>query len=246
MSHELLRVEQLSAGYGDIAAIRDVSLTVGAGRITALLGRNGAGKSTTLRAISGLNRATSGSVLLDGDDITHLPPYARAARGLAFVQEGKRVFRSRTVEENLVLGGYARRARRTELAGGIAAAYERFPALGEKRREPAAVLSGGQQQMLAIAQALGSGPKLLLLDEPSVGLSPALVGQVLDTVRALRDEGLGILLVEQAVDVALGIADDVVVIDLGRVVFRGTRETPDLHRAVEDAYFGRLAQEIAA
>jgi branched-chain amino acid transport system ATP-binding protein len=194
-----------------------------------------------MRAISGLNRAPGGSTLFRGEDISNLPPYARITRGIGYVQEGKRIFRSRTVEENLRLGAYTRRLSRRELDASLEAAYARFPVLGERRREPAGVLSGGQQQMLAIAQALGSEPQLLLLDEPSVGLAPALVKDVLVSVGELRDEGLAVLLVEQAVEVALEVADHVVVLDLGRVVHRGSRDDPDIHTAIENAYFGRLA-----
>lgn len=213
-----LTVNGLSTGYGQIQVIRDLDLECPAGEITALLGRNGAGKTTLLSAISGLIGST-GDVTLDGEAITG-PAFGRARNGIALVQEGKRVFRARTVEENLRIGGYVHRRRRGYIAQGIESAYARFPILGEKRNLAAGLLSGGQQQMLAIAQALMLEPKVLLLDEPSAGLAPAIVQEVFREVASLRDEGLCVVLVEQLVDNSLAIADRVAVLDQGRVVLK--------------------------
>ncbi|MDR5699433.1 ABC transporter ATP-binding protein [Agromyces aerolatus] len=211
-----LSISALSAGYGQIQVLRDVGLECGAGEISAVLGRNGAGKTTLLAAIAGLI-ASSGDVSFDGAPLSG-PAYARARSGIALVQEGKRIFRARTVEENLRIGGYVHRRRRGFIAAGIDAAYERFPILGEKRNLPAGLLSGGQQQMLAIAQALMLDPRVLLLDEPSAGLAPAIVQEVFGEIARLRDEGLCVVLVEQLVDNSLSIADTVAVLDHGRVV----------------------------
>ncbi|MWA03183.1 ATP-binding cassette domain-containing protein [Actinomadura sp. LD22] len=234
----VLEVRSIAGGYGDLRVVRDVTLSVQRGKITALLGRNGAGKTTTLRLISGLNRLESGEVLLDGRDVSRLSAPKRARSGLAYVQEGKRVFRERTVRENIVLGTYAERPSGAQLAARVDEAFERFPALAAKRDSPAGLLSGGQQQMLAIAQALAARPRVLMLDEPTTGLAPTIVDELFDLVQALRSEGLGVLLVEQAVDFSLGVADDAVVINLGGVVFRGAADAPDVGAAVEAAYMG--------
>jgi len=211
-----LSIRSLSTGYGQIQVIRELSLECGAGEISAVLGRNGAGKTTLLSAIAGLI-GSSGDVTFDGQPISG-PAYARARAGVALVQEGKRVFRQRTVEENLRIGGYVNRHRRGFIASGIEAAYARFPILEAKRGLPAGLLSGGQQQMLAIAQALMLDPRVLLLDEPSAGLAPAIVQEVFGEIARLRDEGLCVVLVEQLVDNSLSIADTVAVLDQGRVV----------------------------
>ncbi len=230
-----LVVSDLSSGYGDLRALSDVTLTVRSGSVTALLGRNGAGKTTTLRAISGLNRVFSGSVALDGVVLNRLPAFRRARLGIAYVQEGKRVFRSRTVEENLELGTLASRSRR-QSREAIGEIYERFPMLAARRTTHAAALSGGQQQMLAIAQALAARPDILLLDEPSAGLAPAIVGELVEIVRDLKARGLGILLVEQAVEFALALADEVIVLDLGRKVHAASVDDAGLRDAIRHAY----------
>ena len=230
-----LDIKGLATGYGDLRVVSDATLHVESRSVTALLGRNGAGKTTTLRAIAGLNRITAGSATLDGADLSRMQPYRRARAGIAYVQEGKRVFRSRTVEENLLLGTYACRDRARGRAL-IEEMYERFPVLAQRRRLPAAQLSGGQQQMLAIAQALVADPGVLMLDEPSAGLAPAIVGQVLEVIEDLRERGLAVLLVEQAVDFALAAADRVVVLNVGRTVHSGHVDDPDLRDAIQRAY----------
>ncbi|TDC95595.1 ABC transporter ATP-binding protein [Actinomadura sp. 7K507] len=217
-----LDVADLRVAYGDLVAVWEASVRLAPGRITALVGRNGAGKTTLLSGICGLLPARSGSVVLDGRDITGLAPWRRVRGGMAIVQEGKQVFRDLTVHENLRVGLRGRRSRR---GGGEAAVleelYERFPALAGRRGHRAGALSGGQQQMLAIATALAARPRVLLVDEPSSGLAPVIIDQVFELLDELRADGLAILLVEQLVDELLGgIADDVVVLDRGRVTLR--------------------------
>ena len=216
-----LQLTGVTSGYGDIIVVRELSFEARPGEILALLGRNGAGKTTTLRTIAGLIRSTSGTISLDGRSITAQPPYRRAAAGVAFVQEGKRIFRNRTVEDNLVLGAFVTKLKRRQLTERLDVAYTRFPILGERRRLAAGSLSGGQQQMLSIAQALMREPTVLLLDEPSAGLAPAIVGEVFDVVGRLRDEGLAMVLVEQSVGWATSVADKIVVIELGERLLRG-------------------------
>ena len=237
----LLDVSNVAAGYGDLRAVWDVSLRVWPGQLTVLLGRNGAGKTTTLRAISGLNRAQNGTIQFKGEDITRVPAHQRVRRGMAYVQEGKRVFRRQTVEQNLILGGYVRKMRRSALRQEAQRIYEIFPMLGERRGTLAGSMSGGQQQMLAIGQALMAEPALLLLDEPSGGLAPAIVSDLMNRIAALRELGLGILLVEQAVEAAIGYADHVVVLDSGKVVLSGEAGQVDDLSVLRDAYFGRTA-----
>ncbi|MFC0529993.1 ABC transporter ATP-binding protein [Phytohabitans kaempferiae] len=215
----LLDVTDVRVGYGDLVAVWEVSLQLRAGSITALVGRNGAGKTTLINGLCGLLPMRAGTVVLDGEDITGMPAWTRVSRGLTVVQEGKRVFRELTVRDNLVLGLRGGGVKRAERERELERLYERFPILGERRRQRAADLSGGQQQMLAIATALATRPRVLLVDEPSSGLAPVFVDLVFEALSGLRDEGLAILLVEQLVDDVLGgIAEDVVVLDRGRVV----------------------------
>jgi branched-chain amino acid transport system ATP-binding protein len=238
----LLEVRNLVTGYGDLRVVWDVSLSVQPGKITALLGRNGAGKTTTLRAIAGLNRVGGGSVRFKGEDISKLAPHKRVRLGIGFVQEGKRVFHRRTVYENLLLGGYSLGIRRSKLPVEVERIFELFPALKNRAKTPASSLSGGQQQMVAIGQALMAKPSLLMLDEPSGGLAPSIVAEVMNTVTALTETGLGIVLVEQAVESAVAVADDIVVLDIGRVVLqRKAGEVNDL-QLLREAYFGRSAE----
>jgi branched-chain amino acid transport system ATP-binding protein len=236
----VLEVRNLATGYGDIRAVWDVSLQVRSGEVTVLLGRNGAGKTTTLRAVAGLNRADAGSITFDGRDITGVPAHRRVGAGIGLVQEGKRIFRRRTVEENLLLGGYTRGLSKRKLRAELEPVYAMFPVLADRRTAVAGQLSGGQQQMLAIGQALMAEPSLLMLDEPSGGLAPAIVADVMATVATLKASGIGVLLVEQAVMAAFEVADRVVVLDVGRVVLdRPASEIPDVD-ALTEAYFGRV------
>ncbi len=240
----MLRVSGLAGGYGDVKVLWGLDVAVAGGELTAVLGRNGAGKTSLLNAIAGLlPSVTAGSVTLDGRDVSTMAPYDRVRAGLAFVQEGKRIFRRRTVEENLLLGGYAtkrpfRRAIR-ELQAPLAQAYERFPMLADRRKAVAGGLSGGQQQMLAIAQALMPGPRVLLLDEPSAGLAPAVAADVFGLTARLKADGLAVLLVEQTVEQTLAIADHVVVLESGRVVADGPGRDFDDAAVVRDLYLGR-------
>jgi branched-chain amino acid transport system ATP-binding protein len=237
----ILRVRDLESGYGDMRVVWGVDLDVRPGQVTALLGRNGAGKTSTLRAISGLNKVAAGSIEFDGSDIRAMPAHRRVRSGMAYVQEGKRVFHRQTVEQNLLLGGYTRRMRRSALRGDVDRIYDLFPILGDKRGLLAGSMSGGQQQMLAIGQALMSNPTLLLLDEPSGGLAPVVVGEVMERVRALKETGLAVLLVEQAVEAAMSVADHVVVLDIGKVVMDSPADAIDDLAVLRDAYFGRTA-----
>jgi branched-chain amino acid transport system ATP-binding protein len=236
-SDALLRVESLSAGYRDLQAIWEVDLTVQAGQVTVLLGRNGAGKSTTLLTIAGMLRTLGGRVELGGEDISARPARLRTKMGLALVRENKRIFRQRTVEENLLIGGFI--MRRAERQQALRRAYEQFPILLERRHQLAGALSGGQQQMLAIAQALMPRPRVIMLDEPSAGLAPAIVKDVFATLTRLRDEGVGVLLVEQLVDQAMAVADRIVLVDQGRVVSSGAGAgMPDIDK-FREVYLGR-------
>ena len=236
-SELLLEVEHLQTGYGDLKVVRDVSLTVRRGEITVLLGRNGAGKTTTLRAITGLNKTYGGEVRYLGAKLGEVPAHRRVARGMSYVQEGKRVFHELTIEQNLLLGGFSTRLKKRALLEAVSEIYEFFPILGDKRALPAASMSGGQQQMLAIGQALMAKPQLLILDEPSQGLAPSIVKEVMERVHALKAMGLGILLVEQAVQESLEISDEVSVVDMGRTILAGPASTISLDQ-LQDAYFG--------
>jgi branched-chain amino acid transport system ATP-binding protein len=213
-----------------------VSLDVGAGEIVTLIGSNGAGKTTLLRAISGVQPITGGSIAFEGAPIDRLKAHRRVAAGIAQVPEGRQVFGPLSVEDNLRLGAWSRRD--GEIACDVDAAYAMFPVLAEKRAIVAGALSGGQQQMLAMARALMAKPKLLLLDEPSMGLAPVLVDQILDAVVALRSRGVTVLLVEQNVLAALSIADRAYVIETGRIVLWGSAAELRDDARVREAYLG--------
>jgi branched-chain amino acid transport system ATP-binding protein len=233
----MLSVETLKVRYGEIEAVRRVDLTIGKGEIVALVGANGAGKSTTLGAIAGLVRADSGKVTFDDTDITGLAPEAIARRGIALVPEGRHIFASLTVAENLLLGGAAHldaaeaRTRENEL-------LDLFPVLRRFYRSKGGNLSGGEQQMLAIARALMGRPRMLLVDEPSLGLAPQLIDTVFDLIARLRLEGLTILLVEQNVALALEIADRATVLANGEVVLAGIAAELASSDLVREAYLG--------
>ena len=232
-----LEIKDLVSGYGELRVCRGLSLECKSGEITALLGRNGAGKTTTLSTVAGLLPTMSGTVSLLGQVQTG-PPSRRVAAGLALVQEGKQVFRARTVEENLRLGAYSRRRERGVVSDGIASAFERFPILEQKRRQTAGSLSRGQQQMLAIAQALMPQPRILMLDEPSAGLAPSVVEEVFGAISDLRAEGLCILLVEQLIDNSLRIADRVAVLDHGRISINSAVADLDSWDVLRASYLG--------
>lgn len=235
----LLQVGNLATGYGDIRAVWDVSLEVWPGQVSVLLGRNGAGKTTTLRAIAGLNKADAGRIHFQGTDITSMSAHARVRAGIALVQEGKRIFRRRTIEENLLLGGYTRGMSKRKLEAEVGGIYEMFPALADRKHVTSGQLSGGQQQMLAIGQALMAKPTLLMLDEPSGGLAPSITAEVMAKVAGLKETGIGILLVEQAVTAAMEVADRVTVLDVGKVLLDKPAAEIGDSTALTDAYFGR-------
>ncbi len=240
----MLKVEDVVSRYGRIEALHGVSLEVGEGEIVTLVGSNGAGKTTLMRVISGVQPKARGRTLFDGVEIDRLPAHRRVARGIAQVPEGRQVFAPLTVEDNLRLGAFCRRdAGQDEVLNRV---YDMFPALSERRRLAAGNLSGGQQQMLAIGRALMSRPRLLLLDEPSMGLAPVLVDEILDTVVALRRSGVTVLLVEQNVSAALAIADRAYVIETGRIVLSGTSAALADDPRVREAYLGIKAQSNPA
>jgi branched-chain amino acid transport system permease protein len=237
-SGPLLDVRDVVSGYGDLQVLRGVSLSLDSGGLEVVLGRNGVGKTTLLGTITGQVRLWGGSVRLAGEELGRKPAYRRAAAGIALVQEGKRIFRQRTIIENVALGTFTQPLSRRERRALCEAVLEQFPILKERAGEPAGGLSGGQQQMLAIAQALASRPRVLLLDEPSAGLAPAIVREVFERVRQLSDHGMTILLVEQLAEQALLIADHVTVIDNGRVVATGAPQEFHDQRGLQEAYFG--------
>ena len=232
----MLKVERLSSRYGRIQALRDVSLDVRQGEIVALVGGNGAGKTTLLRAISGVQPASSGSIAFKGADITHSSPHARVAAGIAQSPEGRQIFGDLSVQDNLRLGAYLRRD------GAIAEDMERvfalFPILKDFRARPGGDLSGGQQQMLAIGRALMAKPALLLLDEPSMGLAPILVDQILAAINVLKRDGTTIFLVEQNAFAALSIADRGYVLETGSIVLEGSGRQLLANEKVQAAYLG--------
>ena len=236
----LLQVAGLSAGYGKIGVLLGVDLTVGAGEVVALLGPNGAGKSTLLKAISGL-LPRAGRIRFDGRDMSNAGPRDTVRAGLVHVVEGHRVFTQLTVFDNLLLAGYG--MPRGELAGRVEEALGFFPEIAAKRADRAITLSGGQQQMLAVAQGLVRRPRLLMLDEPSAGLSPVLVDRVLAAVARLREGGTAVLLVEQLIEKALAAADRVYALARGSIVLEAGTSEADLPNRLEHAYFG---QDVSA
>jgi branched-chain amino acid transport system ATP-binding protein len=233
----LLEVRDLRVTYGHVEAVRGVSLTVEEGRIITLIGPNGAGKTSLLSALAGLVRPAGGTVRLADRDVTAIPAHAAVAAGLSLVPEGRAILGRMTIEENLRLAGELRRDR-AELGPAIDEQYRRFPVLGERRRSPAGTLSGGEQQMLAFARALVARPRILLLDEPSMGLSPLLVRRVFELVQAIHREGATILLVEQNAKLALSISDRAYVLERGRVVLEGPSAELAKDPRVQAAYLG--------
>ncbi|HEX3061127.1 MAG TPA: ABC transporter ATP-binding protein [Usitatibacter sp.] len=233
----LLSIEQLQVAYGGIRAVKGIDLKVEQGELVCLIGANGAGKTTTLRAITGLVRAASGTVRYDGTDITRLKPHEIARRGLALVPEGRGVFAQLTIEENLAMGAYARNDSKA-VALDVERVFTLFPRLKERRRQTAGTLSGGEQQMLAIARALMSRPKLLLLDEPSMGLAPLMVEKIFDVVRTIASEGVTLLLVEQNARLALEISRRGYVLEGGLVTLTGEGRTLLHDPRIREAYLG--------
>ncbi|HEX5420792.1 MAG TPA: ABC transporter ATP-binding protein [Gammaproteobacteria bacterium] len=234
----MLKIEQLHAGYGASSVLNGVSLQVGDCELVAVVGPNGAGKSTLFNAISGLVEPTSGAILLDGRDIADVPASRRAHLGIAHVPEGRQVFPSLTVFENLEVGASTEAGRRS-WTQNLEKIYAWFPILFERRNQAAGNLSGGQQQMLAIGRGLASSPKLLMLDEPSMGLAPAVADEIFERIVAIhREEGFGVLLVEQRVAEALHFADRAYVLETGRIILEGDHATLRDDDRIRQAYLG--------
>jgi branched-chain amino acid transport system ATP-binding protein len=237
MSEVILKVENMEAHYGKIAALNDISFEVREGQIVTLLGGNGVGKSTTLKTISGLMRATRGKISFFGEDITKMQPYNIVKRGLIQLPEGRHIFKDLTVTENLEMGSYTLK-NNIERKRRLNHVFDRFPILGQRAKQLGGTLSGGEQQMLAIGRGLMAGPKLLLMDEPSMGIAPLLVRDIANIIRMLHKEGTPILLVEQNAKMALGLADYGYVMDTGNIVMQGSSEELKNDDNVIKAYLG--------
>jgi branched-chain amino acid transport system ATP-binding protein len=233
----LLEARNLHIGYGDASAVWDVSLDVGAGEIVSVIGPNGAGKTTLINAIAGLLRCRSGDLSFDGHDMNGVKAHDYCGHGIALVPEGRRLFVKMSVEENLELGCYLRRAR-AERGPSLERIYSLFPILRDKRRQPAGELSGGQQQMVAIGRALMACPRIVLFDEPSLGLAPTIVDDMFDIIARVRADGAAVLLVEQNVLKALEVADRAYVLEQGRIVAQGLPEELMKQSRIREAYLG--------
>ena len=237
MTTPLLDVRDLRVAYGKIEAVKGVSLCVEPGQVVTLIGGNGAGKTTTLRTISGLLRPVEGTILFEGEPIEGVPAHRIVEMGIAHSPEGRRIFPRMTVAENLELGAFTR-ADGVEVQQDKTRIFELFPVLAERRGQAAGTLSGGEQQMLAMGRALMSKPRLMMLDEPSMGLSPIMMERIFSTVRELKDQGVTILLVEQNAQAALGLADYGYVIETGRIVLAGSGPELASNEEVRKAYLG--------
>jgi len=242
----LLKIRNLRSFYGNLQALKGVSLHIEAGEIVALIGANGAGKSTLLNSISGVISSKRGQILLDGKDITYFPPQRIVKEGISLVPEGRQLFSPLSVMDNLLLGAYQRFSikKKTQIERDLERVFQIFPILKERRKQVAGTLSGGEQQMLAIARGLMSKPKILLLDEPSMGLAPKIVQDIFRIILRLRDEGTTIFLVEQNAQKALEIADRGYVIETGRIVFEGKSEELLGNREIIRAYLGRGYRKV--
>ena len=233
----MLRIENLKVRYGMIEAIKGISFEVNDGEIVTLIGANGAGKTTTMHAISGLLKPAEGHIYLDDVDLTRTPAYKIPGMGLAQVPEGRRVFAEQTVEENLILGAYSRKDKENFQAD-LNHVFELFPRLLERRKQPAGTLSGGEQQMLAMGRALMAKPKIMLMDEPSMGLSPLLVKEIFHIIEDINKQGTTVLLVEQNAKMALSIADRAYVLETGKITMQGTGAELAASEQVKKAYLG--------
>ncbi len=233
----MLKLESVKVSYGAIEAVKGVSLEVRAGEVVTIIGANGAGKSTLLKSIAGLEPVGAGRIFFDGQDCTTVAPYRRVGLGVAMSPEGRGVFADQTVRENLMLGAYSRKDK-AEVEASIEREFQRFPRLKERQDQLSGTLSGGEQQMLAISRALMSKPRLLLLDEPSLGLAPLIIKAIFDAIRQLRDSGLTILLVEQMAKQALGVADRAYVLETGQITLQGSGRELLNDPKVKAAYLG--------
>ena len=232
----ILKVDNINVYYGAIHAIKGISFEVNEGEIVTLIGANGAGKSTTLQTVSGLLRSRTGSIEFNGENISHVPAHKLVYKGLAQVPEGRRIFLQMSVEENLEMGAFTQKS--AGIDADIESVYEQFPRLRERKKQIAGTLSGGEQQMLAMGRALISHPKLLMLDEPSMGLAPILVEQIFDIIRQLHKNGTTILLVEQNAQMALSVADRAYVLETGKITLSGTGKELAESDEVRKAYLG--------
>jgi branched-chain amino acid transport system ATP-binding protein len=237
VSNVILKVEDMEAHYGKIAALKGISFEVNEGQIVTLLGSNGAGKSTTLKTVSGLMRATRGKITFLGEDITKMPPHEIVKRGLVHLPEGRRIFKDLTVTENLELGSFTLKDD-VERKRRLNHVFDRFPILGKRAKQLGGTLSGGEQQMLALGRGLMAGPKLLLMDEPSMGIAPLVVKDISNIIRMLHSDGTPILLVEQNSKMALGLAVYGYVLDTGNIVVQGKGEDLKNDDEVIKAYMG--------
>jgi branched-chain amino acid transport system ATP-binding protein len=237
MSKTLLEVKDISVSYGDMQVLYDISLTVNEGNLVSILGPNGAGKTTLIKTISGLLKPRSGRIIFNSIDITEYPPHLRNELGISMVPEGRRIFPNLTVKENLLLGAYNRRARQN-IKESLEKVYKMFPILKEREMQVAKTLSGGESQMLAIGRALMSSPKMLLLDEPSLGLAPLVVDEVFNTVKKLKESGVTVLLVEQHTTHALELSDYVYILENGRIVLSGNSHEIKENEHVKEYYLG--------
>lgn len=233
----LLEIKDLEVNYGVIKAIKGVSFDVNEGEIIALIGANGAGKTTILHTITGLIQAKKGSIVFDGKELTKTPPHEIVSMGMAHVPEGRRIFQQLSVLENLKLGAYTRKDK-SEIASTLKMVYERFPRLEERKNQVAGTLSGGEQQMLAMGRALMSKPRIILMDEPSMGLSPLLVSEIFDIIKVINESGTTVLLVEQNAKKALSIADRAYVLETGKITLSGDAKDLINDESVKKAYLG--------
>jgi branched-chain amino acid transport system ATP-binding protein len=233
----LLEVEDLRVAYGKIEAVKGISFSVEAGQVVALIGTNGAGKTTTLRTLSGLIKPTSGKITFDGQSLSSIPAHKVVSLGLAHSPEGRHIFPRLSIEENLQLGAFLRKDK-DGIEQDIQKAYDLFPILGERRKQAAGTLSGGEQQMLAMGRALMSRPKLLMLDEPSMGLSPIMMQKIMETIATLKSEGMTILLIEQNAQAALSLADYGYVLEVGTMKLSGTGRDLLVNDDVRKTYLG--------
>ncbi|HUK11501.1 MAG TPA: ABC transporter ATP-binding protein [Stellaceae bacterium] len=237
MTDALLEITDMEAGYGEVQVLWGISLSVPRGRLTTMVGANGVGKTTTLRAVLGSIAPWRGRVMFEGEDVTRLAAHAKAARGLVLVPEGRQLFSAMTVEENLEMGAFSKRAQ-PKSSGRLERVFALFPRLAERRRQKAGTLSGGEQQMLAISRGLMSDPQVLIIDELSLGLAPVVVHQLFATLKALKDDGLTILLVEQNVHLAFAVSDHAYVIAEGRVFTEGSPAVLSTMPEIRRAYLG--------
>ena len=237
----MLEIKDLFVSYGMMEVLHGISLKVEDKELVSVIGPNGAGKSTLIKTVMGLVKPTSGQILYNGQDITNLPAHKRAGLGIGYVPEGRRVFAKLTVEENLRMGAYELKDKK-KIAENMDRVYEIFPRLGERKNQLASTMSGGEQQMLAVGRAMMARPKLLMMDEPSLGLAPLVVRDIFSIIRDLKSEGITILLIEQNANAALRCADQAYVLETGRITMSGTGEALLADQRVRDAYLGSTAR----